>query len=110
MVRTLLFNENFIRTTNTSNGVRRKFSWGEGFIQWHMVVISISCPLFVTSQVDVIFIFPNQRFGEVSSHNMHILLHALSLFHQRSKLGYRKKIHSTLRHSNSKLQNIRLRV
>jgi len=81
MVRTLLLNENFIRTTNTSNGVSRKFSWGKGFIQWHLVVISISCPLFVTSQVDVIFMFPNQHFGEFWWRNMHILLHALSLFH-----------------------------
>jgi len=35
------------------------------FIQWHVVVISISCALFVTSQLDVIFMFPNQRFGDV---------------------------------------------
>jgi len=34
-------------------------------IQWHMVVICIWCALFVTSQFDVIFMFPNQRFGEV---------------------------------------------
>jgi len=40
------------------SGVRRKFSWG-GFIQWHMVVISIWCALFVTSQHGVIFMFPN---------------------------------------------------
>jgi len=52
-----------------------------GFIQWHMVVISIWCALFVTSQFDVIFMFPNQRFGEVCWYNMHILLHALPLFH-----------------------------
>jgi len=36
-----------------------------GFYQWNMVVICICCPLFVTSQFDVIFIFPNQHFGEV---------------------------------------------
>jgi len=35
------------------------------FIQRHIVVICILCALFVTSQFDVIFIFPNQRFGEV---------------------------------------------
>jgi len=35
------------------------------FIQWHMVVICIWCALFVTSQYDVIFMFINQRFGEV---------------------------------------------
>jgi len=37
-----------------------------GFIQWHMVVICIWGALFVTSQFDVICMFPNQRFGEVS--------------------------------------------
>jgi len=47
-----------------NSGVRRKFSWGD-FIQWHMVVICIWCALFVTSQYDVIFMFPNQCFGEV---------------------------------------------
>jgi len=30
-----------------------------------MVVICIKCALFVMSQFDVIFIFPNKRFGEV---------------------------------------------
>jgi len=38
---------------------------GGGFIQWHMLVICIWCALFMTSQVDVIFMFPNERFGEV---------------------------------------------
>jgi len=52
-----------------------------GFIQWHMVVICIWCALFVMSQFDVIFMFPNQRFGEVYWHIMHILLHALPLFY-----------------------------
>jgi len=36
-----------------------------GFIQWHMVVICICCALLGTSQFDVIFMFPNKRFGEV---------------------------------------------
>jgi len=36
-----------------------------GFIQWHMVVICICCALFATSQFDLIFVLPNQRFGEV---------------------------------------------
>jgi len=39
---------------------------GRGFIQWHMVVICIWCALFVTSQFDVIFMFPKQRFREIS--------------------------------------------
>jgi len=60
----------------TPSGVRRKFSWGV-FIQWHMVVICIWCPLFVMSKFDVIFLFPNQTFGEVCWHNMLIRLHAL---------------------------------
>jgi len=76
-----LINENFIRTTNTGSGVRRKFPWGLGFIQWHMVVISISCLLFVTKQLDSIFMFPNQHYDVVCWHNMHILLHILSLFY-----------------------------
>jgi len=40
------------------------FHGGE-FIQWLTVVICIWCALFVTSQFDVMFMFPNQRFGEV---------------------------------------------
>jgi len=35
------------------------------FIQWHVVSICIWCALFVTSQFDVIFMFPNQCFDEV---------------------------------------------
>jgi len=38
---------------------------GVGLVQGHMVVICISCALFVTSKFDVISMFPNQRFGEV---------------------------------------------
>jgi len=45
------------------SSVQRKFSWA--FILWHMVVICIWCVLFVTAQFDVIFMFPNQHFGEV---------------------------------------------
>jgi len=45
------------------SGARRQFSW-EGFIQWHMVAICICCALFVTSQFDVIVMFPSQCFGE----------------------------------------------
>jgi len=40
--------------------------YGGGFIQWHMVDICIWCALFLTSQFDVIVMFPKQRFGEVS--------------------------------------------
>ena len=45
------------------SGLRRKVSCG--FIQRHMLVICTWCALFVTSQFDVIFMFPIQRFGEV---------------------------------------------
>ena len=81
-----------------------------GFIQWHMVVICFWCTVSVTSQFVVIFMFPNQRFGEIYWHNMHILLHvpplilcfiALNINYQRSKLGYRRRIHSMLRHRSS---------
>jgi len=61
-------------------GVLRKFSWRR-FIQWHMVVICIWCALLVTSQFDVIFMFLNQRFGEVCWHYLHNLPQALSLFY-----------------------------
>ena len=57
-------NGSCVFSTLPLNAVRRKFSWG-GFSQWHMVVICIGCEHFVTSQFDVIFTFPNQRFGEV---------------------------------------------
>jgi len=36
-----------------------------GLVQSRMVVICIWCALFVTSQFDVISMFPNQRFGDV---------------------------------------------
>ena len=55
------------------------FHW-DVFIQWNMVVICIWCAVFVKSQFDVIFMFLNQRFGEVYWHNMYILLHALPYF------------------------------
>jgi len=60
--------------------VRKKFSWG-WFVQGHMVVFCIWCALFVTSQFDVISIFPKQRFGEVCWHNMYTFLHPLPLLH-----------------------------
>ena len=75
-----------------------------GFTQGHMVVICTWCALFVTSQFDVIFTFPNQRFGEVCWNNRHILLHALPILCVSSKLGYWTKINSALRHSSSQLQ------
>ena len=47
-----------------------------------MVVMVTGYTLFVTSQYDVIFTFANQCFGEVCWHNIHIILHALSLLLQ----------------------------
>jgi len=61
----LLSLQHSLRMTICTNQWRtQKFSWG-GFIQWHMVVICFWCAVFVTSQFDVIFMFPNQRFGEI---------------------------------------------
>jgi len=37
---------------------------GAVFIQWNMVVICVWCVLFVKSQFDVMFMFPNQCFGK----------------------------------------------
>jgi len=61
---TLRSHEQSMEHKDATSGVRRKFSWG-GFNQWHRVVICIWCALIVTSQSGVIFLFPNQRFGEV---------------------------------------------
>jgi len=36
-----------------------------GLVQGHMVAICIWCVLFVTSQFDIISMFPNESFGEV---------------------------------------------
>jgi len=47
-----------------TQGRTQKIFMGE-FIQWYMVFICIWCALFVTSQFDIIVIFPNQWFGEV---------------------------------------------
>jgi len=80
-----------------------------GFIQWHVVVICIWCVLFVTSQFDVICIFPNQCFGEVCWHNVYtststlltLFVMALNINHQCSKLGYQRNINLTSRHGCS---------
>jgi len=46
-----------------------------GFHSRDMVVICIGYALFVMSQFDVLFLFPNQRFVEVCWHSMHIVIH-----------------------------------
>jgi len=43
----------------------QKIFMGGGLVQSHKVVICIWCALVVTSEFDVISMFPNQRFGEV---------------------------------------------
>ena len=53
---------------------------GGGFIQRHRVVVCIWCALFVMSQNDVTVLFPNQRFGEVCWHNIHIFLYTHSSY------------------------------
>ena len=88
----------------------QKIFMGGVLVQGHMVVICIWCALFVTSQFDVMSMFPYQRFGEVCWHNnayfstrtpLISCVIALNVNYQRSKLGYRRKINSTLRHSSS---------
>jgi len=104
---TCLFIQDSIRRWNQLR-MQKIFMRG-GFIQCHMVAICIWCALFVTSQFDVIFMFSNQRFGKDCWHNAHIRLHALPVIcvieltvnYQRFQLGYRRNIHSTLRHSSS---------
>jgi len=70
--------------------------------------------LFVTSQLDVIFMFPKGSFWRSLLTQYAYFLHALYLFHVSLHLykhqRYRRKIHLPLRQSSSKLQNIRLRV
>ena len=54
---------------------------GGVLVQGHMVVNCFWCALFLTSQFDVTSMFPNQRFGEVFWHSMHIFQHPLSLLY-----------------------------
>ena len=88
----------------------QKIFMGGGLLQGHMVVICIWCALFVTSKFDVMSMFPNQRFGKVCWQNnayfstrtpLISCVIALNVNYQRSKLGYRRKINSTLWHSSS---------
>jgi len=100
----------FVRTTNTNE--RRKFSWEERFIQWPMMVISISRPLVLRSQVDVnIHVSKGTIWRSLLTYAysstrtpLNSCVIAPNINYQRSTLGYRKKIPSTLRHSSSKLQ------
>jgi len=54
-VRTLLFNENFIRTTNTSSSVRRKFSWGFHSVAYggHFYFVSAVCDVTIKRHIHV---------------------------------------------------------
>jgi len=75
---------------NTAGAFVQCFWWlpvayAENFLMgcFHSVAygchLHLVCALCVSSQFDVIFIFPNQRFGEICWHDRHILLHALPL-------------------------------
>jgi len=67
---------------------------------------------------DVIFMFPNNvlaKFVDIICiffyiHYPYFMFIALNINYQCSKLGYRRKIKSMLRHSSSQLQKYRLRV
>ena len=65
-----------IRAASASSGVRRKFSWGGSFSGiWCSYVFGLSCLW------RHIHVSKPKRFGEVCWHNMHILVHALTLFY-----------------------------
>jgi len=53
----------FLRKNRYNQWRTQKFLMGRGFVQWRIVIICIWCALFVTSQFDVRFMFPNRRFG-----------------------------------------------
>jgi len=100
-----------IRWYNTAQWRTQKIFMG-GFNRWHVVVICIWCALFVTSQFGAIVMSTNQRFGEFFWHNigyvywstrtpLNLCVIELNINHLRSRLVYRRKIHSTLRHSSS---------
>ena len=77
-----------IAPTSIHSGIRRKFSWGY-----------IWCALFVMSHFDVIFTFPNYRFGEVCWHDMHILLQGpSSVCRQRGLIEHFASVFSSLIH------------
>ena len=88
------------------SSVRRKFSW-RGFIQWHMVVISI-CDVTIWRHVHVSK--PKFRRCFLRHYIMYCIFFythypvlsviALNIYYQRSKFGYWRKIHSTLRHTS----------
>jgi len=88
------------------SSVRRKFSW-RGFIQWHMVVISI-CVVTIWRHVHVSK--PKFRRCFLRHYIMYCIFFythypvlsviALNIYYQRSKFGYWRKIHSTLRHTS----------
>jgi len=117
-VRTLLFNENFIRTTNTiSSGARRNFSWGVRSMAYggHIYFVSAVYDVTIGRHIHVSkTTFWRSLLTQYSYSSTRTLLIscviALNINYQRSKLGYRKKIHATLQHSSSKPQNIRLHV
>jgi len=69
------------------------------YIKWHMVVICIWCAVFVMSyscfQINVL-----AEFLDIIWIFFYMQSHYLTNY-QRSKLWYRRKMNSTLRHSSS---------
>jgi len=64
----LLAPEVLLLTSDSQKGNLQAVAYTEyfhgRFIKWHMMVVCVLCALFVTSQSDVIFLFPNERFGK----------------------------------------------
>jgi len=118
MVRTFLFNENFIHTTNTSIGVLWNFSWGKGSFSgiwwsfpfrvrcfWRYKMASYSCfqTNILAKFVDIICTF-------FYTHSPYFMCHCTEYKLSAFQAGNRKTMHLTLRNSSPKVQNIRLRV
>jgi len=76
------------------SGVRRKFSWGGGFIQWHVVVIYIWCALFVTKFVGIICIF-------FYMHSPYFMCHCTEYKLQALQVRISEENKPTLRQSSS---------
>ena len=67
-------------TYAASSGVSRKFLWGEGFIQWHMMIILFRVPWLSRHNWTSYSCFQTNVLSKFVD-TMHNLLHALSVFH-----------------------------
>ena len=88
----------------------QKIFMGGVLVQGHMVVICIWCALFVTSQFDVMSMFPNQRFGEVCwqnnayffyTHSPYFMWHCTECKLSALQVRLSEEINSMPRHSSS---------